>query len=163
MSFNHLCDKFTDETREFAQNLFEISPRAFKYVRQQFDNALPHPSIVRKWVNTKNYYAEDILQDASFAGHNFEDEYDDATPSHKRQIKQDFSGRAKRFKEDCENVVTIEDLGTSFDVGVPEFPNADSPKVQHILLSDQNAIPESFIHPSGMYTTVVDLFVTSSK
>ncbi len=159
MSFNHLCDKFTDETREFAQNLFEISPRAFKYVRQQYDNALPHPSIVRKWVNTKHYYTEDILEDTTFPDQTFEDDFDEAAPSHKRPSKQDFTGRSKRFKENCEDPVNIEELSNSFDVGVQEFIDPESLKVQHILLSDQNAIPESFIHPSAItYTTVVDIF-----
>jgi hypothetical protein len=158
MSFNHLCDKFADETREFAQNLFEISPRAFKYVREQFENALPHPSIVRKWVNARNYCSEDIMEDSTFEEQGFEDEYNDRNPTQKRSNKEDFRGRSKRFKE-CEDPVNTGDLIDSFNVDVQDFSNEDSLKVQHILLSDQSSIPESFIHPSAItYTTVVDIF-----
>jgi len=154
MSFNHLCDKFTEETREFAQNLFEISPRAFKYVRQQFENALPHPSIVRKWVNAKHFYNEDILQNATFSDHLLID--DDYNCTNQKRPR---SEESKRFKGDFEDPVNIEELTHAFDVGAQEFQNPDELKVQHILLNDQSTIPESFIHPSAItFTTVVDIF-----
>lgn len=41
--------EYSPELRKFAVTLNFLSPRAYTYVRQQFDSALPHPSTISKW------------------------------------------------------------------------------------------------------------------
>lgn len=41
--------EYSPELRKFAVTLNFLSPRAYNYVRQQFDSALPHPSTISKW------------------------------------------------------------------------------------------------------------------
>jgi DNA transposase THAP9 len=41
--------KFTPEMRAFALTLNFYSPKAYNYIRQTFNNSLPHPSTLRSW------------------------------------------------------------------------------------------------------------------
>lgn len=41
--------KYNQSIRTFALTLNVLSPRAYGYVRQKFNNNLPHPSTLRKW------------------------------------------------------------------------------------------------------------------
>lgn len=41
--------KFSPEIRAFALTLHFYSGSAYNYVRQQFNNLLPHPATIRKW------------------------------------------------------------------------------------------------------------------
>ncbi|KAF2893282.1 hypothetical protein ILUMI_12891 [Ignelater luminosus] len=41
--------KFTPELRAFALTLHYYSPRAYNFVREEFNNLLPHPDTLREW------------------------------------------------------------------------------------------------------------------
>lgn len=43
---------FSPQLRKFALTLHFYSPSAYEYVRNTFDNALPHPSTIRKWYSS---------------------------------------------------------------------------------------------------------------
>jgi len=45
----HTEKKISPELRAFALTLNFYSAAAYKYVRQVFNNCLPHPSTLRKW------------------------------------------------------------------------------------------------------------------
>lgn len=44
--------EYCPELRKFAVTLNFLSPRAYTYIRQQIDSALPHPSTISKWYKT---------------------------------------------------------------------------------------------------------------
>lgn len=44
--------KFTPSLRAFALSLHFYSPRAYNYVREKFNNSLPHPKTISKWYQT---------------------------------------------------------------------------------------------------------------
>lgn len=46
--------KFSPAPRKFAVTLHFYSPAAYKYVRQVFNNALPHPLVIGKWSENNN-------------------------------------------------------------------------------------------------------------
>lgn len=46
--------KFSPALRNFAVTLHYYSPAAYKYVRQVFNNALPHPRVIGKWYENNN-------------------------------------------------------------------------------------------------------------
>lgn len=46
--------KFNPQLRSFALTLNFLSPKAYKYVRKEFDLALPHESTISKWYQTIN-------------------------------------------------------------------------------------------------------------
>ncbi|CAG9825731.1 unnamed protein product [Phaedon cochleariae] len=43
------CQQYSPSLRAFALTLHFYSPRAYNYVREKFNKALPHPSTVSKW------------------------------------------------------------------------------------------------------------------
>lgn len=45
-------EKYPEKLRCFALTLNFYSPKAYEYVRKEFKNALPHPSVIRGWFNT---------------------------------------------------------------------------------------------------------------
>ncbi|RVE39863.1 hypothetical protein evm_015487, partial [Chilo suppressalis] len=49
---NH--DKYPPELRAFAITLHFYSPKAYTYVRNKFNLALPHPRVIRSWYSTVN-------------------------------------------------------------------------------------------------------------
>ncbi|KAL1446909.1 hypothetical protein WDU94_007611, partial [Cyamophila willieti] len=49
-----LKKKYDEKLRSFALSLHYISPRAYEYVRQQFDTCLPHPKTLARWYKTVN-------------------------------------------------------------------------------------------------------------
>lgn len=49
-----LKKKYDEKLRAFALSLHYISPRAYEYVRQQFDTCLPHPKTLARWYKTVN-------------------------------------------------------------------------------------------------------------
>jgi hypothetical protein len=44
--------RYTEDMRKFAVTLHFYSPRAYCYVRQQFNNCLPHPKTLSRWYST---------------------------------------------------------------------------------------------------------------
>lgn len=46
--------KFDEAARMFSLNLNFLSARAYDYVREKFDNHLPHPVTIRKWFSKGN-------------------------------------------------------------------------------------------------------------
>lgn len=46
--------KYNPDLRKFALTLHYYSPKAYNFVRSQFDNLLPHPDSIRKWYNVIN-------------------------------------------------------------------------------------------------------------
>lgn len=54
-NFNH--DKYPPELRAFAITLHFYSPKAYTYVRNKFNLALPHPRVIRSWYSTVNAYS----------------------------------------------------------------------------------------------------------
>ncbi|KAI5743067.1 hypothetical protein M8J77_014103 [Diaphorina citri] len=49
-----LQKKYDEKLRSFALSLHYISPRAYEYVRQQFDTCLPHSKTLAMWYKTVN-------------------------------------------------------------------------------------------------------------
>lgn len=47
-------EKYPFAIRSFAMTLHFYSPKAYRYVRQKFCNALPHPSTLQSWYSTIN-------------------------------------------------------------------------------------------------------------
>lgn len=57
--------KYPVAVRKFALTMNYHSPKAYRYLREKFNNALPHPSTLRKWFANSNINGEPgILQDA---------------------------------------------------------------------------------------------------
>ena len=44
--------KISEELRSFAMTLHFYSPKAYEFVRESFDLALPHPETLRKWYSS---------------------------------------------------------------------------------------------------------------
>lgn len=145
MSFSHLCDKFTEETRQFAKTLYEISPKAFRYVRTMFDNALPHPAIVRKWVgNPKSEQDDEMIPNQECE-----------LPS-KRSMKvgKNLDGRkAKRMKQQTFSMPAND----TFLVNVDEIQDPNQVQIQHILIDDRETICQNYDTENETFT-VVDIY-----
>lgn len=47
-------NKYPEELRRFALTLNFLSSKAYEYVRNKFENALPHPSTLKKWYSHIN-------------------------------------------------------------------------------------------------------------
>jgi len=45
-------NSISPELRTFGLTLHFYSPAAYSYVREIFNNTLPHPSTIRKWYST---------------------------------------------------------------------------------------------------------------
>lgn len=52
----------TKSRRQFAATLLFYSNAAYNYVRQTFQNRLPHPRTIRKWFSTIDFNPETIVQ-----------------------------------------------------------------------------------------------------
>lgn len=50
----------------FALNMHYLSPRAYTYLRQKFNNNLPHTSTIRKWFQRSNASGDSGFNDAAF-------------------------------------------------------------------------------------------------
>lgn len=46
---NFVPKQFDNQLKSFALTLHYYSPRAYEYVRQEFDNCLPHCKTISKW------------------------------------------------------------------------------------------------------------------
>lgn len=57
--------QYAAAVRKFSLTMHFHSPRAFRYLREKFDNKLPHPSTLRKWFANSGINGEPgILSDA---------------------------------------------------------------------------------------------------
>lgn len=61
-----LNNAYNENLRKFALTLHYYSPRAYKYVRQKFDNHLPHKSTIQKWYANTNVSGEPGICKQSF-------------------------------------------------------------------------------------------------
>lgn len=57
--------KYPEHVREFSLNLHYLSPRAYEFVRQTFNDHLPHNSTLRKWYANSDLNAEPGITRAS--------------------------------------------------------------------------------------------------
>lgn len=57
--------KYPPEVREFCLSLRYHSPRAYDYVRQVFNNNLPHSSTIRKWYANSDLQSEPGISNAT--------------------------------------------------------------------------------------------------
>lgn len=50
--------KYSEAIRTFSLTAFGHSPRCYKYIREKFDNTLPHPRTLTKWYSNSDCNAE---------------------------------------------------------------------------------------------------------
>lgn len=58
--------QYDEDVRKFVLTLYFHSPKAYKYVRNKFNNNLPHPSTIRKWYMNSSANGEPGLSKQSF-------------------------------------------------------------------------------------------------
>lgn len=50
--------QYPPSVRNFCVSLNETSPTAYRFIRQEFDNNIPHPNVIRSWLATSDIKAE---------------------------------------------------------------------------------------------------------
>lgn len=58
-------EKYTETVRAFCFKLHFLSPRAYEFVRKEFDNTLPHTSTIKSWYRNSNLDAEPGINQSS--------------------------------------------------------------------------------------------------
>lgn len=57
----HKGEKYNETVRKFILTLRFYSPRAYDYVREKFNNNLPHPATIRKWYQRSSVQSQSGL------------------------------------------------------------------------------------------------------